>query len=88
MAKIKYEIGGKRVPSVTTIISRFKDSGGLIHWAWQQGMDGLDYRETRDKAALAGHLAHYLMELDARGKTKELKALIEEMNWRGCETVS
>jgi hypothetical protein len=24
---------GKRVPSVTTITGRFKDSGGLIHWA-------------------------------------------------------
>lgn len=25
---------GKRVPSVTTICNRFKESGGLIHWAW------------------------------------------------------
>jgi hypothetical protein len=53
---------GKRVPGVTTIISRFKDSGGLIHWAWQQGVDGLDYRKSRDNAASAGTLAHELID--------------------------
>jgi hypothetical protein len=25
---------GEKVPSVTTILSRFKESGGLIHWSW------------------------------------------------------
>jgi hypothetical protein len=58
---------GTRVPSVTTIISRFKDSGGLIHWAWQQGRDGKDYRETRDAAADAGTCAHALVESFIRG---------------------
>ena len=29
-----YYVDGKRVPSVTTVLSRFKDSGGLINWAW------------------------------------------------------
>lgn len=36
-----YYLDGKRVPSVTTIISRFKESGGLIHWSWQCAWDGL-----------------------------------------------
>lgn len=49
---------GKRVPGVTTITSRFKESGGLIHWAWNEGMEGRDYRETRDAAADAGTIAH------------------------------
>lgn len=53
---------GKRVPGVTTITSRFKDSGGLIHWAWQQGVDGKDYRESRDKAADVGHIVHACIE--------------------------
>lgn len=57
---------GTRIPSVTTVISRFKASGGLIHWAWQQGRDGLDYRETRDKAADAGTCAHAMVECDIR----------------------
>jgi hypothetical protein len=53
---------GTKVPSVTTILSRFKDSGGLIHWAWDIGRQGKDYREERDKAADAGTLAHEMVE--------------------------
>lgn len=30
---------GEKVPSVTTILSRFKDSGGLIKWAYRQGRE-------------------------------------------------
>ena len=62
-----YRIDGERVPGVTTIISRFKPSGGLIHWAWQQGKDGKDYRETRDAAANAGTIAHDMVEADIYG---------------------
>jgi hypothetical protein len=53
---------GKRVPSVTTIISKFKESGGLVHWAWDLGIQGKDYRQVRDDAANAGTLAHSLVE--------------------------
>jgi len=53
---------GQRVPGTTTIISRFKDSGGLIHWAWDCGMKGLDYRKERDTAASIGTIAHEMVE--------------------------
>ncbi len=53
---------GKRLPGTTTIINRFKDSGGLIYWAWDQGKQGLDFRQTRDKAADAGTIAHDMIE--------------------------
>ena len=59
---------GKRVPGATTILSRYKDSGGLIHWAWKQGVEGLDYRKTRDDAADAGSLAHDLIECEIHGE--------------------
>jgi hypothetical protein len=49
---------GDRVPSVTTITGRFKDSGGLIHWAWTQGIEGKDYRETKEEAADVGAMVH------------------------------
>jgi hypothetical protein len=52
------DAAGKKLPGVTTITGRFKESGGLLHWAWQQGIDGLDYRASRDAAADAGHAAH------------------------------
>jgi len=58
---------GVRVPSVTTVLGRFKESGGLIHWAWECGKDGKDYREERDKAASAGTLAHEMVEAFVRG---------------------
>lgn len=53
---------GTRVPSVTTVIGRFKEAGGLIHWAWDLGKQGKDYREVRDEAADAGTLAHAAAE--------------------------
>ena len=58
---------GTRVPGTTTIIGKFKESGGLIHWAWDLGMQGIDYNERRDKAADAGTVAHALVEAHIRG---------------------
>ena len=58
---------GEKVPGTTTIINRFKDSGGLIHWAWEQGRDGFDYRATRDSAADAGTLGHWFVEQHIAG---------------------
>ena len=61
---------GTRVPSVTTIISRFKESGGLVHWAWNLGMQNIDYRQIRDSAADAGSLAHAMLEETSQGDKK------------------
>lgn len=70
---------GTRCPGVTTILGRWKDAGGLIYWAWDQGRNGLDYRDTRDKAAEAGTLAHALVEHHITGKPdSELGSVIEE----------
>jgi hypothetical protein len=53
---------GTRVPSVTTVLGRFKDAGPLMYWAWQCGVDGKDFRKVRDEAADAGTLAHAAVE--------------------------
>jgi hypothetical protein len=53
---------GEKIPGTTTIIGKFKEAGGLIHWAWSLGMEGKDYREVRDAAADAGTLAHDAVE--------------------------
>jgi len=58
---------GARVPSVTEVLDRFKPSGGLIHWAWKEGMAGRDYNATRDAAANAGKLAHSWIEATVAG---------------------
>ncbi len=65
--------GGKRVPGVTTIIKHLSgDPGGLIHWAWQLGADGKDYRKERDKAAGIGSYTHDLIEADITQKPADL----------------
>jgi len=56
---------GKRVPSVTTILN-ILNKPALLTWAWQCGVDGLDYRSVRDDAAGVGTLAHYLIMCELR----------------------
>jgi hypothetical protein len=60
-----YQLNGKRIPSVTTILA--VGLGGyskdpLMKWAWSEGMAGRDYRESRQKAADAGTLAHAMIQ--------------------------
>lgn len=62
-----YLADGTRVPSVTTIIGKMKDADRLMYWAWQQGKEGKDFRETRDAAASAGTLAHAAVEAEIHG---------------------
>ena len=53
---------GTKVPSVTTIIGRFKESGGLMYWAWKLGTEGKDYREEQRFAAHIGTMVHEKVE--------------------------
>ncbi len=73
---------GKRVPGVTTVIGNLGWSkGGLMHWAWQQGIDGLDFRDTRDKAADIGTVAHAMVE--AHLKDSDWRQLVDTRNVDG-----
>ncbi len=54
---------GARVPGTTTITGRFKDSGALMFWAFNQGKSGAEsLYETTDKAKDAGTHAHDMVE--------------------------
>jgi len=58
-----YNAAGKRIPGVTTILGRFKESGALMHWAFKQGQEGKAHLyEERDQAANTGTLAHEMVE--------------------------
>lgn len=61
-AKLYKDTSGKRLPSVTTILSRFKDSGALLYWANTQGLEGKTLDQARIPAATAGTMAHSLVE--------------------------
>jgi hypothetical protein len=62
---------GTKVPGVTTIVSRFKDSGGLIRWAYKCGVDGIDIDKARDNAAEAGTIAHDMIDAWVHGRDWE-----------------
>lgn len=65
--KAGYKLKGRKVPGVTTIIGRFKDSSALLYWAFEQGKAAErgeieNLYDKRDEAADAGTLAHALVE--------------------------
>lgn len=59
---------GKRVPSVTTITARFKESGGLIWWANNQGLEGKTTDEARKGATDVGSIVHAMVEARLHGQ--------------------
>jgi len=61
---------GSKLPSVTQVLGRWKDSGGLLQWAFKQGQSGArSLYEERDKAADIGTLAHAMVENRLTGKS-------------------
>jgi hypothetical protein len=61
-----YTPDGYRVPGVTTITGRFKDSGALLHWAFNQGRAAErgeinSLYEKRDEAGDTGTATHFLV---------------------------
>jgi hypothetical protein len=78
---------GSRCPSVTTIIARFKESGALMWWAHQQGLQGLDYRETCRVAGDAGTLAHSCAEAFLKGLDPE-QVLVAASSYTSLDIVA
>ncbi len=76
---------GTLVPSVTTVL-RVLDKPALVHWAWECGMRGGDYREVRDAAARVGTLAHLLITCHLKGETPDARncSAIEMKKARSC----
>jgi hypothetical protein len=71
--KLGYHLkDGTRVPGVTQVLGRFKESGALINWAYKRGRDGLDLYDSRDAAADIGTLAHSMVEHKITGRDPEL----------------
>ncbi|MFA5322707.1 MAG: PD-(D/E)XK nuclease family protein [Smithella sp.] len=68
---------GKKVPGTTTIIGRFKESGGLIQWAYNRGKEGLELYESRDKASELGTIVHDMVENFIRGTLAPMPELNE-----------
>ena len=67
-----YILKDKKLPSVTTIIGRFKNATGLIIWSNQLGLKGLNYFDELKKAGDTGTSLHDLAELHIKGEDYEL----------------
>ena len=63
-----YYLDGVRVPAVTTITSRFKESGGLLHWANTMGLEGKTLDEAREPATGVGKVVHSMVESFLHGE--------------------
>jgi hypothetical protein len=94
-ATIYVDAEGKRLPSVTTIIGRFKDSGGLLHWANQQGLAGKTLDQARSEATGPGIIVHAMVRDHISGRPvveptgesdDEAKARIAYANYLRWET--
>ena len=74
----KYHLAdGTQVPGGSTICKIGDDAGALIHWAWNLGREGKDYRKERDKAADIGTIAHFLIECYLNGQVADLEDYIQ-----------
>src|SRR3990167_5291760 len=56
---------GPRVPGATTINGQLGwNKGPLMWWAWNEGREGRDFRDTSKKAADVGTIAHAMVEAE------------------------
>ena len=72
MPTVDYRINNKKVPSVTTVLGRFKNSTGLVIWANQIGLKGQLYHDELKKAGTIGTALHDLAELHIKNEYYEL----------------
>ena len=72
MPTVDYKIDNKKVPSVTTILGRFKNATGLLIWANQIGLKGQLYQDELKKAGDIGTALHDLAEIHIKEEYYEL----------------
>lgn len=66
-AHVRYKTKtGIPVVGVTTVLG-VMNKPALVHWAWDLGMQGLDFRKVKDQAADIGTLAHWMCECHLQG---------------------
>ena len=76
---------GVRIPSVTTILGRFKESGGLLYWAWNCGRDGISMDSVKEKACTAGTITHQWIEDDLHGKELTVYRDVKDDTYKQAE---
>jgi len=60
---------GQRLPGVTTVLrSCGWNRDALMYWAWNEGREGRDFRQTSSKAADIGTMVHAKVEAHIHGQ--------------------
>ena len=75
MPTIRYKLKDETpISGVTTIISKNLgwNKQALMWWANQEGLAGRNHRDTAQKAADSGTIAHYMIDCDIKNKTPDL----------------
>lgn len=65
---------GEEVPGATTIIGVMDKGPGLLSWAYNCGLKGIDYRKVKDEAASIGTLGHFMAECFLKGDEPDISA--------------
>lgn len=68
---------GEEVIGASSIAKVDDDPGRLIGWAWGQGRKGLDCHKTRDQAAEAGSVGHFMIQCFFLGKQPDFKKVAQ-----------
>lgn len=76
MAARKTAARAEKLPSVSAIISRFKESNALIGWAYKMGKEGKDLRAARELTV--GVLVEQMVEDHLLGTSRPLPAATVE----------
>jgi hypothetical protein len=69
---------GTEAPGGSTICKIGDDPAALIHWAWNLGREGKDYKKERDKAADIGTIAHFMIECMLNNQVADLSDYTQE----------
>lgn len=71
---------GTKVPGTTGVIGRFKESGGLLQWAFKQGQSGKRHLyEEAEKAADIGTAAHAMVEVIINDPKADVEKIAADM---------
>jgi len=63
---------GQRIPGVTTVLNNIGwGKNPLMWWAWNEGREGRDFRDTSKKACDAGTICHAMIEAELKERDVE-----------------
>lgn len=73
-----YLSNGVQVSGCSSIAKMGDSYEGIIYWAWDLGMKGINYKGVRDAAADSGQIAHFRADCFLKGAEPDLREFTDE----------